>query len=164
MRYDQVNAMLVNELLSAVAPRYKPYLGLGRTNYKSCSDISANCERDSAHTRAILGKTKNPVSPPPDVTLTIGVADRRTIAPQTLPRKRNGFVSTNIGCNFHSVSLKIGNTSGANRAHPARCNRLKAPFRLPGPTRAHSIAHRNEHRVRRNRRSASEQGVTDFCR
>ena len=45
-------------------------------------------------------KTKNPVSPPPEVTLTIGVAERRTIAPQTFPRKRNGFVSTNIGCNF----------------------------------------------------------------
>jgi hypothetical protein len=48
--------------------------------------------------------TKNPVSPPPEVTLTTGELDRRTMAPQTLPRKRNGFVSTNIGCQF-PVSL-----------------------------------------------------------
>src|SRR5437763_6447935 len=57
-------------------------------------------------------KIKSPVSPPPEVTLTIVVAERQTIAPQTFPRKRNGFVSTNIGCNFQSVSLKIGNSSG----------------------------------------------------
>src|SRR5437764_13381374 len=35
-------------------------------------------------------KLKSAVSPPPEVTLTIGVADRRTIAPQTLPRERHG--------------------------------------------------------------------------
>src|SRR6478672_4521835 len=88
VRYDQVNARLLTELLSVVAPG------------SAAQDVRCSC------------KTKNPVSPPPEVTLTIGVADKRTIAPQTLPRKRNGFVSTNIGCNFQSVSLKIGNTSG----------------------------------------------------
>jgi hypothetical protein len=72
-------------------------------------------------TRAILAKQRNPVSPPPEVTLTIGVADKRTIAPQTLPRKRNGFVSTNIGCNFQSVSLKIG-----------KCSETKIASRLLG--------------------------------
>ena len=41
--------------------------------------------------------TKKPVSPPPEVTLTIGESARRTMAPCTRPRKMNGLVSTNIG-------------------------------------------------------------------
>jgi hypothetical protein len=59
-------------------------------------------------------KTKNPVSPPPDVTFTIGESERRTIAPSTAPRKMKGLVSTNISCKPHSRSLKIGNSSVCN--------------------------------------------------
>src|SRR5438552_3820099 len=81
--------------------RPNPFTALTGNGFHHCNQ---------AHTASSI--TKNPVSPPPEVTLTIGVADRRTIAPQTFPRKRNGFVSTNIGCNFQSVSPKIGNTSG----------------------------------------------------
>lgn len=41
--------------------------------------------------------TKKPVSPPPEVTLTTGESDKRTIAPSMRPANRNGFVSTYIG-------------------------------------------------------------------
>jgi hypothetical protein len=41
--------------------------------------------------------TKNPVSLPPEVTLTTGEFDSRTIAPHTFPENKNGLVSTNIG-------------------------------------------------------------------
>ena len=54
------------------------------------------------------------VSPPPDVTLTTGDCESRTIAPSIRPRKRNGFVSTYIGCKAQRRSSKTGNSSIGN--------------------------------------------------
>src|SRR5215208_5835639 len=49
-------------------------------------------------------RTKRPASPPPEVTLTTGEPERRTIAPPTRPRERKGFVSAYSGWKPHAVS------------------------------------------------------------
>src|SRR5215207_10072146 len=56
-------------------------------------------------------RTKRPASPPPEVTLTTGEPERRTIAPATRPRKRKGFVSAYSGWKPHAVSVKTGKSS-----------------------------------------------------
>src|SRR4029453_17987337 len=81
------NAQSENVVLSGHASQFPRSLRQVSTHFRAT--ILRFC-------RACPLITKNPASPPPEVTLPTGEFDTRTIAPQTFPENRKGIVATNI--------------------------------------------------------------------